>query len=124
VVRKLILLPALHVLVRTHILVFTCQQLCMFLVIIDQICRKRSRSIWPLDLDDGLSEGNRDGSNLEKNILTRFFEGPTLGIICMKNSPLSRNSGTAERKRPGRVVYYEHTSKEVSRKPFRLDQSC
>jgi len=36
----------LHILVRTHILVFTCQQSCMLLVIIDQLCRKCSRSIW------------------------------------------------------------------------------
>jgi len=35
----------LHILVRTHLLVLTCQHSCMLLVIIDQIYRKRSRSI-------------------------------------------------------------------------------
>jgi len=35
----------LHILVRTHLSVLTCQHSCMFLVIIDQICRKRNRSI-------------------------------------------------------------------------------
>ena len=41
-------------------------------------------------------------SNLVKNILTHFLEGPTPGNFCLKNSPLSRNSDPAERKRPGR----------------------
>ena len=36
----------LHILVRTHLLVLTCQQSCMLLAIIDQICRKYSRMIW------------------------------------------------------------------------------
>ena len=35
----------LHILVRTHLLVLRCQHWCILLVIIDQICRKRSRSI-------------------------------------------------------------------------------
>ena len=35
---------ALHILARTHLLVLTFQQSCLLLVIIDQICRKRSRS--------------------------------------------------------------------------------
>jgi len=35
-------------------------------------------------------------------MLTRFFEGPPLGNFCFKTSPLSRNSGLVERKRPGR----------------------
>jgi len=35
----------LHILVRTHLSVLTCQHSCMLLVIIDQICRRRSRSI-------------------------------------------------------------------------------
>jgi len=34
-----------HILVRTHLLVLTCQHSSMFLVIIDKIYRKRSRSI-------------------------------------------------------------------------------
>ena len=39
-------------------------------------------------------------SNLVKNMLTRFYEGPPLGKFCFKISPLSRNSGLVERKRP------------------------
>ena len=39
--RKLIF----YILVRTHLLVLRCQHSCMLLVIIDQIYRKRSRSI-------------------------------------------------------------------------------
>jgi len=88
----------LHILVRTHLLVLTCQQSCMLLVIFDQICRKTQ----PLDLDHGLSERTGRCSNLVKNMVTRFFEGQTPENFCLKNSLLSRNSGTAERKRPGR----------------------
>jgi len=57
------------------LLVLTCQQSCMLLVIIDQICRKRSRSIWIMVQVRGPGRC----SNLVKNMLTRFFEGPTLG---------------------------------------------
>ena len=56
-------------------------------------------NIWktqPLDLDQGLS------------VLTRFFEGPTLGNFCLKISPLSRNSAVSERYRPGREGLYEN----------------
>ena len=67
----------LHVLVRTHLLVLTCHHSCMLL---------------------GLGRC----SNLVKNMLTRFFEWPTLEIFCLKTSPLLRNSSLAERKRPGR----------------------
>ena len=71
---------------------------CMLLVIIDQICRKRSRSI----LIMVQVRGPGRCSNLVKNMLTLFFEGPPPGNFCLKTSPLSRNSSLAQRKRPGR----------------------
>jgi len=44
-----------HILVLTHILVFTCECsrfICLLHVIIDQTCRKCSRSIW-IKVTDG-----------------------------------------------------------------------
>jgi len=55
----------------------------------------------PLDPDHGVRGPGRC-SNLEKNMLTRFFERPPPGNFCLKTSPLSRNSGLAKRMRPGR----------------------
>jgi len=46
--------------------------------------------------------------NLVKFMMTSFFEGPTPGKICLKNLPLSRNSGPAERKRLSRGYYPLH----------------
>jgi len=57
--------------------------------------------VW--NIDDGVKV-RRPGwcSNLVKNMLTLFFEGPTLENFCLKTSPLPRNSGLAEMKRQGR----------------------
>ena len=42
--------------------------------------------------------------NLAENMLSQFFEGQLANSAksCLKNSPLSKNSGQTERKRPGR----------------------
>ena len=86
----------LHLLVRTHISFLTCQQSCMLLVIIDQICRKCSRSIWM----KVYVRGPGRCSNLVKNMLTRFFEGPTPGKIKLTPFDKFRSSGEEEA-RPG-----------------------
>jgi len=108
----------LHILVRTHLLLLTCQHSCMLLVIIDQIYRKRSRSILIMVSVRELGWC----SNLLKNMLTRFFEGPPLGNFCLKTSPLSRNSGLAQRNRAGRENpgYYEHASKTFLPQPIKI----
>jgi len=67
------------------------------MVIIDQVCRKRSRSIWIMVQVRGPGRY----SNLVKNMLTCFFEGPLPGNFGFKISPLSRNSAVEERNRPG-----------------------
>jgi len=96
----------LHILVRTHLLVLTCQQSYMLLVIIDQICQKRSRSIWIMVQVRAPARGRC--SNLVKNMLTRFFEGSAPGNFCRKPRP----SREIPLLRKGRDQYYEYASKK------------
>jgi len=94
----------LHILVRTHLLVLT----CLLLVIIDQICRKRSRSIWIMVQVRGPGRC----SNLVKNMLTRFFEGPVPGNFGLKISPLREIPLLRKSRGQAGRGHYEHASKK------------
>ena len=89
----------LHILVRAHLLVLTCQHSCMLLVIIDQIYQKRSRSIMVMVQVRGPGWCR----NLVKNMLTRFFEGPPLGNkFLLENLTPFEKFQSSGKKRPGR----------------------
>jgi len=106
----------LHILVRTHLLVLTCQHSCFLLVIIDQYVENAAARSW-----SWFKSGDRGGVVIGQKYTDTFFWGATSGKFLIQNLifPVCGN----DEARPGGGIM-NMRRKNFSRKPYRLHQFC